>query len=354
MKQVVLLSALFFCFTQSKSQTNSTNEIDSLLEKKITINQFCLCKTTLSNLQSSYKDLKETAIEEMDFGKRCGSGGDSRYTNGKGYYTEQYPGIIFQKDPNEGYISKFRLTKQFVGKLPDGTPINLNNLLLKDLIKQYPEPLFKWSSRGCSDYWTYTNDTISFFLKIDVNKKPQYPLDEAYYLNRPVDAIDVFISCYSVFNKNNSIQLFAPDEPMYFLDDIRTNKSFLENSGLTQNEIALVRVFKDSNAIRLGGKDAKNGLIYIYTKEFARDAYWNYFKLKSEDYKNSITSLEIEKKVTYILNDKVLEDNYEGDLYSINDDNFIELKVISKEQLKKDYKVSNKSFGVVIKSKDKK
>jgi len=326
----------------------SQQEIDSTLAKKITVSGFCLCKTTLSDLQKLSSDFKSIDVEEMDLGRRC-IGGDSRYENGKGYYSEKYPGIIFQKDPDEDYISKIRLTKDFVGQLPDGTPINMKSLLLKDVLKIYPELDSQWHSRDCSDYWTLSNDTISFYVKIDKDKKPQYPIDEAYYLEKPVDGIDIFISCYSIYHKSNGFSLVAPDEPMYFLDSIRINQGVLKN--YQPSEIAMVTVYKDSNAIKLGGGEAKNGLIYITTKTFAHDHYYNYFKSKSSEYALAFPDVKKEEKAVYILNGKVLSSNFESDLFTINDSNFVSLRIIDKDSLKKDYKVSGKSFGVVITTK---
>src|SRR5215204_4879715 len=99
---------LFLCVYSFviKSQINKIH-IDSLLANKITISGFCLCRTTLNDLRSLTNDLKQVEVEEMDLGKRCISS-DSRYENGKGYFSEKYPGLIFQKD-DENYISKIRL-----------------------------------------------------------------------------------------------------------------------------------------------------------------------------------------------------------------------------------------------------
>lgn len=293
--------------------------------------------------------LKLVDVEELDAGKKC-IGEDARFVNGKGYYSEKYPGLIFQKDPDQDYISKIALTRDFAGNLPGGIPVDLHNLLLKDIIKDYPETSFKWSTRDCSDYWKYSNDTISFFLKIDRAKKPQYPLDENYYLNRPVDGIDILISCYGMYHRHDDFKLFADDEPMFFVDSIRTNQSFIENA-YTPSELAMVSVYKGEQAIAVAGKDAKNGAIYITTKSFARDHYWNYFKSKSSDYKSKVPDLKTEAKVVYILNDKIPDTNFEADLFQINDDNFLTLQVITSKQLKHDYHLSGKSIGVVITTK---
>ncbi|AEW02211.1 hypothetical protein A4D02_34610 [Niastella koreensis] len=137
--------------------------IDSLLEKKITVSGFCLCRTTITDLKKIDKDLKRVNVEEMDL---CNDGftQDVRFENQKGYYSTSYPGIIFQKDNDNDFISKIRLTKDFIGKLPDGTFINMKDLQAKDILKIYPN-FDIWRSRGCSDYWNLTNDTLSFLLK---------------------------------------------------------------------------------------------------------------------------------------------------------------------------------------------
>ena len=325
--------------------SNQQTQVDTLLARKLTIAGFCLCKTTLRELKNLDTDLKEVDVEEMDLCK----GGfvlDGRFVNRKGYYSKKYPGMIFQKDNDNDFISKIRLTKDFVGKLPDGTPVNMNTILAKDILSFYPN-YNTWKSRGCSDYWNLTNDTLAFFVKIDKNKKPQYPIDEAYYLSRPIDGIDLVISCYSIYNNANDLILLPADEPLMFLDSIRINKGVLNS--YKPDEIAMVSVLKDSNAIKVAGKEATNGAIYITTKSFARDSYWNYFKLKSIDYQKSVPDLNTEANVVYILNNKVLKSNFEADLFNINDLNLIELSVISKDELK-NYNLKGKSIGVIIKT----
>jgi hypothetical protein len=57
--------------------------------------------------------------------------------------------------------------------------------------------------------------------------------------------------------------------------------------------------------------------------------------------------------VVYILNEKVLEKNFEGDLSVIDDNNFISLTILDKQTLKLNYNISDKTFGVFIKTKSK-
>lgn len=323
--------------------------IDSALAAQITVSGFCLCHTTVADLKHLDKNLEEVSVEEMDLGKRC-LGSDSRFVNGKGYYSGSFPGMIFQKDPDNDYISKIRLTRGFRGKLPNGATVDMENLRLKDVLAMYPSFEDQWHSRGCSDFWSFSNDTISFYVRIDTTKKPQFPIDEAYYLSRPVDGIELAISCYDVTNPGDSVSLFPPGEPAFFLDSIRTNSGFLKESGITPTEIAFINVFKGPDAIARAGKDGANGVVDIITKSFAREHYWSYFKSKSADYSKRVPDLGTEAEVVYILNGKIIEKDKESPLFAINDSNFIRLEMIDGNTLEKKYSIVGKSIGVVIKT----
>src|SRR6185312_13379072 len=96
--RIFLLLYLALNCTNSFSQT----AVDSSLAAKIAVSGFCLCKTTIQDLQHLDSNIKLIDVEEMDMGKNC-IGEDSRFVNGKGYYSEKYPGLIFQKDPDDDY-----------------------------------------------------------------------------------------------------------------------------------------------------------------------------------------------------------------------------------------------------------
>ena len=272
---------------------------------------------------------------------------DARFVNRIGYSSKKYPGIIFQKDNDNDFISKIRLTKEFIGKLPDGTTINMNYLLTKDVLKVYPK-FDTWKSRGCSDYWKLTNDTLSFYVKIDKDKKPQYPVDEAYYSEKPIEGIDLVVSCYSIFEKANNRYKQLFNDPVFFIDSINVTRIELQQYQPT--EIAVVTVYKDTNAIKIVGEQGKFGAVYVETKKFARNKYWNYFKQKSADYLNAVPNSQSDSSVVYIVNEKVLTTNFEGDLSVIDDKTFIDLKVIDKQRLLKDFGIADKIYGILIKA----
>ena len=337
----------FYCLSGHSQTNDQTSLLDTSLSKRITVSGFCLCQTTLPDLQKLYNDFKPIQVEEMDLGKKC-IAEDSRFENGKGYYSAKFPGMIFQRAQTSNEISKIRLTKDFKGNLPDGTPIDLKNLKLKDVFNIYPKLKDTWGSRGCSDYWHFANDTLFFYVKVDTTKKPQFPIDEAYYYDKPIEAVDLLISCYRIFEKKERYkQLF--NDPVFFIDSVNVTR--IEMQEYQPTDIAVVTVYKDTNAIRLVGQQGKFGAVYVETKRFARNKYWNYFKIKSADYLKIVPTPQSDSSVIYILNDKVLKTNFEGDLSGIDDNNFIELNIIDKQKLNKDYNISDKTFGIVVRTK---
>jgi len=344
-KITLTLLSFFYCLTGHTQDTLQKPHLDTFLAKKISIDSFCLCYTSISDLKKSDSNLRQVEVEEMDLPKNC-FGQDSRFENGKGYVSEKFPGIIFQKDQETDFISKIRLTKNFKGNLPDGTPINMQTLLLQDIFKMYPTLKDKWSSRGCSNYWNFSNDTLLFYVKIDSTKKPQFPIDETYYYNKPVEGIDLRISCYSIFSKATHEYDQLLNDPVFFLDSVNVTRIELQKYQPT--DFAFVTVYKDTNAIKLVGSQGKYGAVYIETKKFARNKYWSFLKSKSNDYLRAVPSPENDKNIIYILNDKILKTNYEAALSIINETNFIDMEVIDKKTLKKNYNVSNKDFGIII------
>ena len=347
---VPLIIFMTFMVIQSHSQITDNSKSDVINYKAITISDFCLCKTTLHELRTLSSDFSQVEVEEMDSPKNC-YGQDSRYESGKGYASKKYSGLIFQTEQTSDYVSKIRLTKDFKGSLPNGAYVDMSNLTLKDVFKIYPKFIDKWGSRGCSDYWNFSNDTISFYVKIDKNIKPQFPINEAFYLDKPVDAIDLVFSCYKVLHKSNAkIELFNPNEPVLFVDSIRVNQRYLE-SAYQPNEFAFITVYKGDDAVKLVGEEGrKNGAVYLTTKEAAREKYSKLFGSKSAEYLKVIKSKDNDADIAYILNGKILTENIEAELYKIDKNNLLEIRVIYKKDLKKEFNISDKKYGVVLKT----
>jgi hypothetical protein len=342
----------FFLISCLYSLSGFSQVNDSTSIKKVIINNVCLCQTTIPDLKKTNPDLRDTVVEEMDLASNC-NGIDSRFITGKGYSTAKSPGMIFQQDRSSDRISKIRLTKQFAGKLPHGKFINLGNLKLKELLLLYPQFKDQWGSRDCSNYWRFSNDTMAFYFKIDSTKKPQFPIDKMYYMDKPVEAVDITLSCYGVQRaysprtiNDDIVEHVAPSEPVYFMDSVRVTGADL--SKYDSKDIATVSIYKGASAIIKFGPEAEYGLIFIETKKFDIHRYQTYFKSKSPDYTKLISNPANVSKIQYILNKKILKTDYEGNLAAINDKIFKELIIIDKKQLIKDYGITNKNYGVII------
>jgi hypothetical protein len=138
----------------------------------------------------------------------------------------------------------------------------------------------------------------------------------------------------------------AADTPV-FLDGVSVDKSSIEAYDPT--EIAFITVVKnnEANGVSEENKDA----IYVYTKKYAREQYWNYLKSKSPRYGQVVPLPGAERDVVYILNGAVIEENVESVLFDINDSNFINLLVVDEKELKKHFKIKDKKWGVLLKVK---
>ena len=144
----------------------------------------------------------------------------------------------------------------------------------------------------------------------------------------------------------NRIDTIVTIEPLFFLDENRISSSDMQK--INPNDIAAIEVLKDTSALKIFGKEGKNGAIYITTINHAREKYIEFFKSKSSDYANIVQSIDDEINIVYILNNKILKRENAGDLYLIDDSNFIDLKVLNKVELEKEYNILDKNSGILI------
>jgi hypothetical protein len=144
-----------------------------------------------------------------------------------------------------------------------------------------------------------------------------------------------------------AISFAGSTKPPRFIDSINVTRIELQKYEPT--DIAIVTVYKDTNAIKLIGPQGIAGAIYVETKAFARKRYWRFFSNKSADYLKAVPNPESDSSVVYILNGKVLKEKFEDDFSLLDTKSLIELAVIDAEKLKKDFGI-DKKFGVLIKA----
>ena len=138
------------------------------------------------------------------------------------------------------------------------------------------------------------------------------------------------------------------NDPVFFLDSVNVDKDELGN--YNSQDIAKVSVFKGKEAIALVGPDGKDGAVFIETKAFGRTKYIRYLATKSSDYAKIVNTPTKDSSLQYILNGKVLKENFEGDLSLIDDKTFKSIKIIDKATLQQQYQVMDKEYGVLIES----
>jgi len=224
------------------------------------LSDFKLCELSIDKLKEIDPNLKQVKIEEMDL---CPDGfvQDSRFENRIGYESDLYPGVIFQKYQSKtNTIAKIHLTKKFKGYMPDGNYVDLRTLKAVDILKKY-DNLNSWTSRGCSEYWGINdNKGTSYFVKINKDKKPQYPIDEKYYTEQLIEGIDIIADCYS-YNENTT----TTAKPLIILEGKEVSEDVLKN--LRPEDIDHINILKGENAIKKYGDKGKNGVIEFFMKK---------------------------------------------------------------------------------------
>ncbi|WP_433901074.1 hypothetical protein [Sphingobacterium puteale] len=133
--------------------------------------------------------------------------------------------------------------------------------------------------------------------------------------------------------------------PIMFVDSVRIGQADLQK--YNPDDIATVTVYKDSTKFKHLDNNAI-GAIYIETKQFSRKRFLNYFKSKSQEFKQLLASEHSDNSFQYILNGEVLNKDYEGKLTSIDDKNFKSIAIIRKDELVKKYGETEKNFGILI------
>ncbi len=249
MKKIFVIFVLLTTI-KSYSQKNDT----------IKLSDFKLCELTIEYLEKKDPQLKQTKVEEMNL---CSDGfvQDGRFENRIGYESELFPGVIFQKYESEtNTIAKIHLTKEFKGYLPNGIYVDLNTLKAEDILNKF-DSLNSWTSRGCSDYWGINdNKKTYYYVKINKDKNPQYPVDEKYYSKQPIDGIDLIADCYT-YSQNKISKV----KPLIILEGKEVDENLIKD--INPNDVESINVIKDKNAIDKYGDKGKNGVIEIYLKK---------------------------------------------------------------------------------------
>lgn len=244
----VLIILVLVTTIKTYSQKNDT----------IRLSDFKLCELTIDYLKQKDPNLKQSNVVEMDL---CSDGfvQDSRFENRIGYKSPLYPGVIFQKYQSDlNTIAKIHLTEDFKGYLPDGNYVDMKTLKANDIIKKYDS--LTWTSRGCSDYYGINqSEKIYFYVKINKDKKPQYPVDKKYYSEQPIVGIAFWVNCYS-----NHKEISEKTKPLIILNGKEVSEESMHS--LKPDDVDKINVLKDKNATDKYGERGKNGVFEVFLK----------------------------------------------------------------------------------------
>lgn len=157
-----------------------------------------------------------------------------------------------------------------------------------------------------------------------------------------------------IFPMLGSAQSKEPSEklgrnPIYFIDSVRTTTSDFMHFDV--NTIASLTILTDTDATNKYGQEAKDGVIWIQTKALATKRYLKFFRQKSAPFDSLYKVTNSDSTFVYIINDKIKGKNSSGDLATIDDYLFISLDVLTADDLKKKYNITDKQFGILIRSK---
>ena len=247
MKKILII---LFLFISLKTISQNNDVVD--------LSKIKFCELTIENLKAQDPELKEVKLEEMGL---CPDGfvQDSRFVNRIGYESKLYPGVIFQKyEVNDIVISKIHLTMEFKGYLPDGNYIEIKTLKAADVLKKY-DFLDSWTSSGCSDYWGIKkDDKLNFYVRIDKNNEPRYPVDQKFYSEQLIQGIDIISDCYSYFKTKGH-------NPLYIVEGKEANEEFIKD--LKPEDVDSITVLKDKSAVEKYGEKGKYGVLEIKLKK---------------------------------------------------------------------------------------
>lgn len=134
--------------------------------------------------------------------------------------------------------------------------------------------------------------------------------------------------------------------PLMIVDSLVINNTQLQ--AINANDISSITIFTDTNATNKYGAAAKDGAVVATTKSFAKKHYIAYFRKVSAQYDSLYSITKSDSSFQYIINDKIKTSNDEGDLFTVNDEIFISLEILSADDLKNKYGIDNKQYGVFI------
>lgn len=138
---------------------------------------------------------------------------------------------------------------------------------------------------------------------------------------------------------------------IFLLDSVLVPRDSVEYL-IKKDEVSEFSILRSTDPIlqQLGIK-TQDDAVFIISKSANRQKYQNYLGAKSAKFRKLIMEDNLNANVQFIINNQVVKQDVEKALSQINDENFVLLKVLNKDKLKKEFQVEDKDFGVSIRTK---
>lgn len=138
------------------------------------------------------------------------------------------------------------------------------------------------------------------------------------------------------------------ENPYFLVNEKPVERSELDN--YNAEDIGLLVSYFDKQAVKLYGQKAKDGVVMVYTKDFATQKYEALFSSHSESYSQMIVETPREN-IQYIVNGQSFTKNSNARMALLTEDRLKSLEVVDQQELIKKYNVTDKTVGVIIKAK---
>lgn len=135
--------------------------------------------------------------------------------------------------------------------------------------------------------------------------------------------------------------------PYFEIDAQSADKGILNE--YDPKDIATLATYFGRDATKRFGEKAKDGAVIIETRKFAIEKYETMLKSASSAYAKMIAETRRDD-IQYILNDRILVDNFEGDLASLNAKLLKSVHIINEWELTERFQI-HKKIGVIIQAK---
>ncbi|HEY0091981.1 MAG TPA: hypothetical protein VGB43_05780 [Flavobacterium sp.] len=115
-------------------------------------------------------------------------------------------------------------------------------------------------------------------------------------------------------------------------------------------EIASVNILKDGAAVAFWGQEDVKQVLIMETKPFAKQRHWKLFKKHFPQFERYVPNPQLDQHIVYVLNGTLLDKNYLKYLTVVTEKNLVSIEVIEAPELQEKYSITDKTFGVSIKT----